>query len=224
MNPPAPTLQWKQLMEYSFISEFELLKHAHSHHDISIKPWAAPLNREMALKHHKLKRAYEEINRVNHEARRLRTSIRDEHQLYEHHIDRLQDLDPPLASELQRVYAARRRVNNTHNTRLDILEALPNYTGRRGPGIRRRASHTHNEGDLRSGLVGDNGEGIRGRETSEEDAWRQGEVGRDSAGHIEMDAPDDEVSEGLLDLSEQFSADLRLERGVPKSMLHEYAL
>ena len=54
MDLPALILQWRYLMEYSFISEFELLKHAHSHCDITTEPWALPLNHEMALKHHKI--------------------------------------------------------------------------------------------------------------------------------------------------------------------------
>lgn len=105
MDPLAPVLQWKQLMEYSFISEFELLKHAHSHHNISAKPWAAPLNCEMALKFHKIKRVHEEIHRINYEAPQLCTFIRDKHQLFTYHINRLLDTDPTLASELYRVYA-----------------------------------------------------------------------------------------------------------------------
>ena len=54
MDPLALILQWRHLMEYSFISEFELLKHAHSHHNIITEPWALPLNCKMALKHHKI--------------------------------------------------------------------------------------------------------------------------------------------------------------------------
>ena len=54
MDLPALILQWRYLMEYSFISEFELLKHAHSHRIITTEPWALPLNHEMALKHHKI--------------------------------------------------------------------------------------------------------------------------------------------------------------------------
>lgn len=224
MDPPAPVLQWKQLMEYSFISEFELLKHAHSHHDISTEPWAVPLNHEMALKHHKVKRVYEEIDRINHEAPRLCTSIRNEHQLYMHHIKCLQESNPVLASELERVYAARRRVNNTHNTCLDVLEALPGYSGRCGPGVRRSTPRMENAEGSRRGLVSDDGEEVLRDKASEEDAWRQGESSKDSTGHIEQDAPDDEIAEDLIELSVQFSADLRLVRGVPKSMLHQFAL
>lgn len=59
---------------------------------------------------------------------------------------------------------------------------------------------------------------------SAEDVWRQGGCDGGGAGHIEQDAPDDKVSEGLIDLTEQFSADLRLDNGVPATMLYEFAL
>lgn len=204
-------------MEYSFISEFDLLKHAHSHSDITTKPWALPLNREMATKHHKMKRAYEEMNRVNYESRRLRTSIRDEHKNYEHHTRRVAELDPNLASELQRMYDVRRRENNTHSTRLDILEALPGFTGMRGPGKRKDTSG------------GDIGEGssqgaLAAQGESEDDIWRQGILGGNSAGGVQQDEPDDELSEGLLDVTERFSMDLRLVSGIPESMLYEFAV
>ena len=68
MDLPAPILQWRHLMEYSFISEFELLKHAHSHCDITTEPWVLPLNHEMALKHYKINRAHEEMHRIHYEA------------------------------------------------------------------------------------------------------------------------------------------------------------
>lgn len=128
MDPPAPILQWKQ-MEYSFISEFELLKHAHLHRDITTELWAVPLNREMVLKHHKINRAHEEIHRVHYGAPRLCTSIRTEGILYTHHIGCLLESDPPLASELTRLWVAQRQVNGTHTKHLDTLELIPGYTG-----------------------------------------------------------------------------------------------
>lgn len=221
MVPPAPILLWKQLMEYSFISEFELLKHAHSHRNITTEPWAAPLNREMALKHHKIKRAHEEIHRTHHEAPRLRTSIYDEQVLYLHHIDRLQESNPPLASELERLWAARRRVNAAHNIRLDILEGITGYAGHRGRGVRKNTSSVGDGREMSTGSADVGGERVGG--LSAGDIWRQGEEGTTVNDSVYDDSPDDEVSEGLVDLTEQFSADLRLVNGVPEAMLFEFA-
>lgn len=77
MEPPAPILEWKQLMDYVFVSEFELLKHRHSHTNITREPWAEPGNREMTTKFYKLRGARVEIVCCKVEARRLATSIHD---------------------------------------------------------------------------------------------------------------------------------------------------
>ena len=109
-----------------------------------------------------------------------------------HHIKHLQESDPVLASELMRVYATQRQVNNTHNTCLDALKALPGYSGHCGPGVCRSAAPLENDKeDLHRGLASDSGAEISGANTPEKDAWRQGESSKDSVGHIEQDAPDD---------------------------------
>ena len=66
-------------------------------------------------------------------------------------------------------------------------------------------------------------EGLTGEAVNESD-WREGDVGGSSTGHIEQDMPDDEISEGILDLTEQFSQDLWFVDGVPDSMLHTFTL
>ncbi|KAG0705260.1 hypothetical protein DFH29DRAFT_800641, partial [Suillus ampliporus] len=65
MTPPTPCLQWNDIVHYSFLSEFELLKHSHSQQDILCKPWMVPGNHEVAAKYFKLKHAYEELQRLN---------------------------------------------------------------------------------------------------------------------------------------------------------------
>lgn len=136
MQPPAPTLDWNQIMDYTFVSEFELLKYSRSHQDITAQPWSRPVYREAMAKYFKLRRAHEEIVRVNVEARRLRTAIRDEHILYEDTIKELESADALLAAELHACYATRRRVNALHTRKLNELESLPGFTGIRGAGIR----------------------------------------------------------------------------------------
>ena len=44
MRPPALTLDWKNIVNYTFISEFEILRHTYSHADIASCPWIAPAN------------------------------------------------------------------------------------------------------------------------------------------------------------------------------------
>ena len=75
MEPPAPALDWHQLMEYSFISEFELLKYSRPHQDITVEPWAVPTNRKVTTKYFKILQAHEEVTHVNIEMRRLCTYL-----------------------------------------------------------------------------------------------------------------------------------------------------
>ena len=44
MDPPAPLLEWKQLVDYTSVSKFELLKYSSSYKDITAEPWAVPRN------------------------------------------------------------------------------------------------------------------------------------------------------------------------------------
>ncbi|KAF7976603.1 hypothetical protein HWV62_6100 [Athelia sp. TMB] len=148
MKPPAPKLEWSQIMDYVFVSEFELLKYSRSHQDITDEPWSRPVYREATSKYFKLLRAHEEIGRVNVEARRLRTAIRDEHMLYEERIIYLRTADALLAAELEARYATRRRVNALHSHKLDRLEALSGFTGIRGAGTRRGAKPLREEAGI----------------------------------------------------------------------------
>ena len=101
MDPPAPLLEWKQLVDYTFVSEFELLKYSLSYKDITAEPWAVPGNRKMTTKHFKVIGARAEIHRCNYEAQRLRTSIRDEQLMYVEHISHVQVSNQDLSSEIQ---------------------------------------------------------------------------------------------------------------------------
>jgi len=38
MNPPAPTLEWKDIVNYTFISEFDMLHHMYLCADILSRP------------------------------------------------------------------------------------------------------------------------------------------------------------------------------------------
>lgn len=136
MDPPAPHLGWAELVDYTFIAEFELLKYSSSFRDITAEPWAVPGNREMTTKYFKLVGAYAELHRCNYETRRLRTSIRDEQQDYIGHIARVQPSDPDLASEIQQQANSRTRVHAYILLRLNAIEDIKEFSGARGCGVR----------------------------------------------------------------------------------------
>jgi hypothetical protein len=129
MQPPAPHLEWRHVVDYGFISEFELLKSAHSQKDISAEPWVNPANREVANKYHKIKQAKAEIKRLDIEIQRLRTSIHTEEKAWHDAINSIGVFDTALTSELEDRYQRRRHANSAHLSRIRQIERLSGYTG-----------------------------------------------------------------------------------------------
>src|SRR5579872_5884981 len=76
LDPPRPSLDWSQVSRYSFLEEFNLLRN--THRDITSMPWAKPAIRETIKRFLRVRRAHEELERCNIEARRVLTSIHDE--------------------------------------------------------------------------------------------------------------------------------------------------
>lgn len=68
-----PTLTWKEVVDYGFLAEFDLLRH--SRNDIRDRKWAQPAYREATIKYLTLCRAREELQRLDVEVRRLFTAI-----------------------------------------------------------------------------------------------------------------------------------------------------
>ncbi|KAI0640945.1 hypothetical protein C8Q79DRAFT_1014781 [Trametes meyenii] len=136
MSPPAPTLLWKDVVTYSFIGEFDLLRNAYSRRDILASLWTTPRNREVAVKYFKILRAREELKRVDSEVCRLETSIELERREYELAIDSATTCDLDLASELRARFRSRRRVQMIHVARIAKIRTLPGYIGTTSTEIR----------------------------------------------------------------------------------------
>lgn len=145
MHPPAPTLAWKDVVSYSFVAEFELLKLCYSQKDVTVLPWVSPINREGAAKFHKIRRAKEEIVRLNVEIRRLATAIADEHVHWQTCIDSTTKTSPLIAAQLRAAYGSRRRVNLTHVARLDAITKLPMFSGTVARGTRLGTARDHTD-------------------------------------------------------------------------------
>ena len=119
LNPPRSTLSWEEIVDYTFIREFDLLRH--SRDDIRSVSWAQPACREATLKFFKLCRAREELTRLNVEIRWLRTWIHDESSHTTAAIANLSTVNPLLAAELKRRSVFRTHVNQIHLQRLDAI-------------------------------------------------------------------------------------------------------
>ncbi|KZT16712.1 hypothetical protein NEOLEDRAFT_1027881, partial [Neolentinus lepideus HHB14362 ss-1] len=99
-TPPRPQLSWNEIVEYTFLGEFELLRHSRT--DIRDAAWAQPAQREVTLKVLRLERAREEIQRLDIEAQRLRTFIWDEISTMNKCLTDLDMTDSGLAAEVRK--------------------------------------------------------------------------------------------------------------------------
>ncbi|KAG2352683.1 hypothetical protein BDR07DRAFT_1454895 [Suillus spraguei] len=141
LNPPRSKISWKDIADYGFVAEFDLLRY--SRNDIRSSAWSKPGHREATTKFFKLCRAREEITRLNVEVRRLRTAIHDEERHMLTVIQKLQVSDPHLGCELQRQHRSRAAINAMHCYRLNRIESLTGFSGVRGVGVRADRAAVH---------------------------------------------------------------------------------
>ncbi|KAI6097652.1 hypothetical protein EV401DRAFT_1895465 [Pisolithus croceorrhizus] len=138
-RPPRPKLDYAEVIGYSLLGEFSLLKH--SHYEILEKPWALPDNREMMMKYYKLQRSQEEITRLNVEIRRLQAWLDFDGERMKVAAQGFRDSgSSELAFEMESMYAERVRVNDFHRAQLQKIYEMPGYTGCRPIGYQPRVT------------------------------------------------------------------------------------
>ncbi|KAI6022985.1 hypothetical protein BKA83DRAFT_4627227 [Pisolithus microcarpus] len=139
-RPPRPKLDYAEVISYSLLGEFSLLKH--SRYEVLEKPWALPDNREMMMKYYKLRRSQEEIIRLNVEIRRLQAWLDFDGEKMKLAAQGFRDSGSPgLASEMESMYGERVRVNDFHRVQLQKIYEMPGYTGCRPIGDQVRVMH-----------------------------------------------------------------------------------
>ncbi|KAG1765834.1 hypothetical protein EV702DRAFT_1182411 [Suillus placidus] len=126
LNPPRAPLQWEQIVEYSFLAEFDLLRDSDS--NIQAKRWVSPSYRNASAQYFELQRAKEEVQHLNVEIGRLLTKIRDDTLKYPTAIKKLEETDPFLAGELTRHWQYLKSVNARHLWRFQKTCSLPGYS------------------------------------------------------------------------------------------------
>jgi len=132
--PPRQVLDWNQVVEYAFLSDFDILRDARQ--DIRRKPWATPAARLAIDQAFKLERAEEELARLNIEIPRLATYIRDEDICLRAKEIELSHSHPALARQVGIHRMERARFNIHHFNVLGKIYSLPGYTGPVGFGTR----------------------------------------------------------------------------------------
>jgi hypothetical protein len=82
------------------LADFDLLRDVKN--SVVNKPWAKPEVREVMMLYFRMKRAKEEIHRLNIEIRRQITYMRDEHTLYRSTASRIKEEQPHLSAYIAR--------------------------------------------------------------------------------------------------------------------------
>jgi hypothetical protein len=132
LSPPRPSLSWEEVVEYAFLADFDLLRDARQ--DISQRPWATPTGRLSMDTYFKMRRAREEIQRLNIEIKRLATYLHDEGRYLMECEKQLQPLHPALAHQVALHHKVRGRFTAHHYRRLQEISMLDGFTGSITPG------------------------------------------------------------------------------------------
>jgi hypothetical protein len=129
---PRCQLDWKEVVEYAFLADFDLLRDARQ--DISNRPWATPAGRLAMDLYFKIARAHEEITRLNIEIRRVATYIRDEDHFLQYSETNALQTNARLALQIKLHRAERGRFHNHHRRRLRDIARLDGFSGNILPG------------------------------------------------------------------------------------------
>ncbi|CAK5283134.1 unnamed protein product [Mycena citricolor] len=134
LNPPRETLEWAEVVQATSLAEFDLL--CNTRVDIRKLPWTQPARREAAGLYFGIKRAQEEMERLNVEIRRLVSFMLDEHADFYRAIASNMIMDPVLAWELSCRWMQKSRINEAVMERLVKTSRLPGFSGSLLPGER----------------------------------------------------------------------------------------
>ena len=132
-SPPRPSLTWEEVVDYAFLSDFDLLRDARQ--DIRKQPWAQPTNRKLMNQWFKLDCACEEIKRIYIEIRRVVTYMQDEENFLLATEDELQESNPVLTFHVQRYRLDQTRFFALHQRRFSALPKIPPLVTALTPGI-----------------------------------------------------------------------------------------
>ncbi|KAJ7087535.1 hypothetical protein B0H15DRAFT_781217, partial [Mycena belliarum] len=134
LTPPRDPLTWAQVLLNVSLADFDLLRDTRT--DIRKLPWANPARREAAALYFGIKRAKEEIQRLDVEIKRLITFMIDEHVDYYRAIASRMFTDPQMARQLSQRYQYAARINQSVVERLVKASKLPGFSGNLFPGKR----------------------------------------------------------------------------------------
>ncbi|KAF8153707.1 hypothetical protein K438DRAFT_1474734, partial [Mycena galopus ATCC 62051] len=136
LDPPGRLLTWAEVVDYTFLADFDLLQSPDT--TSSIRAWATPAAHQLLDSYHKLQRAREEIPRLNIEIRRFVTYMKDERAFLVDRESEIRAEDPVLAFFVRKYGNRRGRFDDIHSKRLLAMRKKLGaaFTGTLQPGIR----------------------------------------------------------------------------------------
>lgn len=99
LYPDRDPLKWDEVVQYASLADFDILRDARQ--DISERPWASSAGRIVMDQYFKLKRAEEEIQRLNVEIPRLVTYMIDEDEFLREREEATALVDSGLAYQIR---------------------------------------------------------------------------------------------------------------------------
>ncbi|KAJ7109537.1 hypothetical protein C8R43DRAFT_1091755 [Mycena crocata] len=217
LSPPMPELTWEQVVEYTFLADFDILQDTRA--EIQSRPWTHPSYR-LAMDHYfKILRAREEIKRLNVEIPQVVTWIRDENQFLRAKERELRQMegksaeassrDIQMAVQVQLYQERRGRFDDGHMRRFWRLAEMPGFTGCLRPRIaveRREArdaaraaqeqSDAEEQMDMDEVVVAARGNWWQAEEEEEEAGWEDEEEHKENENRVGSPKDSDDEGEG----------------------------
>lgn len=120
LRPPRRTLTWAEVVDYTFLSDFDILRDPEA--NAAQRAWAEPAARQLLDTYHKMNRAREELDRLDIEIKRFVTYIRDEREFLLKKELELAVVDPDLAFFVGKYRNRRGRFDDIHMKRLQACK------------------------------------------------------------------------------------------------------
>ncbi|KAJ7049089.1 hypothetical protein C8F01DRAFT_1094008 [Mycena amicta] len=168
MLPSKPTLSWEQVVNYTFLSDFDLLREENG---VDGEKWAQPMFRFLMDSFFKIERAREEVQRLNIEICRVVTWIRDERQYLQRMEKGLRDAGEVTLAVQMKCYGQQRGIfAATHMQKFWELAKRDGFTGSLEHGVAVEAREkTADEVDMEEEVVETAEEAAENHDAEEEE-------------------------------------------------------
>ncbi|THU79171.1 hypothetical protein K435DRAFT_875809 [Dendrothele bispora CBS 962.96] len=127
LKPPKPALTWEQIVECTFLSDFDLL--CDTREDIRERPWSRPRERKAMDRYFKVLRACEEIKCLNIEIRRVATFLHNEDVFLRRRETEVAADNPALSHQIELHRRCRGHYNTNFWSQLLKITKLLGFTG-----------------------------------------------------------------------------------------------